>query len=253
MTAVMNAPASTQAKRGGGAPRLATGAPPSVQLLPPSVRERGVLRSRVRTAVLLVVLGLVVAGAITALGFLRNATAQLQLADANARTAELLQQQAEFADVVQLDALISQTQELQRSATSYEVLWNPLLAELAARLPAGAELASVSADAQAPWDAALSAEDPLRTPRIVTLQLSLVTTTIPEASEYARRLADLTGFADAVLGPVAVGADGRVTSTVSLTLSTDAVSERFTEADEEDPDEGTEDEPGETADEEDAS
>lgn len=204
-------------------------AEPRVQLLPPFVAQRAKARAAARLGVMFVILGVIVAGGLFAVGALRSTAAQLALAEAGAVTQSILQQQAEYRIATDTASMVDQTTEAQLVATSYEIDWAALLQTAQSYLPAGAGIKNLTATSQAPWAGGLEIEDPLRTPRIATLELVVDTASIPEAVAFAERLRGVEGFADVVVLTSAVGVDGRATTTISLTLSTDAVSGRFLE------------------------
>lgn len=202
---------------------------PRVQLLPGFVAQRAKNRSAVRLGVMLVILGAVIAGGLYVYGVFRTATAQVALADANATTLSLIQQQAEYRIATDTATMVEQTSELQIVATAYEIDWSALVQELQSYLPAGGLIMNLEATNQAPWEGSLEIEDPLRTPRIAMIDFTINTASIQEATTMVARLSEIEGFADAVVVSVAVGVDGRVTTTIALTLATDAVSGRFLE------------------------
>jgi hypothetical protein len=202
---------------------------PRVQLLPGFVAQRAKNRSAVRLGVMLVILGVVVAGGLYVYGVFRTTTAVLALTAANATTLALVEQQAEYRIATDTAAMVEQTSELQIVATAYEIDWSALVLELQSYLPAGGLIMNLDATNQAPWGGSLEIEDPLRTPRIAMIDFTINTASIQEATTMVARLQEIEGFADAVVVSVAVGVDGRVTTTIALTLSTDAVSGRFVE------------------------
>lgn len=199
---------------------------PTVQLLPPSIRDRAQARSRIRTGVLLVVLGAVVAGALVVVGTLCTTQAELALQQANDRTTELLAQQLQYTEAVKINALVQQIEELQPAATATEIDWASLVRLLLAQLPDGGQLLSVQAASVAPWEQMPLLGD-TENPQLATLALDLSTLTIQEATAYSRALSELDGFASATISQVAVGTDGRVTTQLTLVLTTGAESGRF--------------------------
>ncbi|QEO09230.1 hypothetical protein [Protaetiibacter larvae] len=219
---------------------------PTVQLLPSTIRDRSLARSRVRTGVLLVILGVIVAAALVAVGTLRNTQAQDALNAANDDTTDLIGQQAQYADAVKINGLVEQIKELQKGATSTEIDWASLVRKLLAKLPAGAYILTIDAANVAPWEQmpTVGSSDE---PQIATLSLSLSTLTIQDATAFSRSLSDLDGFAAATVAKVAVGTDGRVTTQLGLVLTTGAESGRFTD-EAEDSDDASDAAAGETTD-----
>lgn len=205
------------------------GGEPRVQLLPPSVRERERTRASMRLGVLVLILGVVVSGALIGFGYLRQLATADALAQANARTAELLAQRAQYAEATQVATTIDQVLETQIAVTSYEIDVAELLGELRARLREGMSIEQMTFTSQAPWGQPLPGEDVLAPPRIATIDLTIMSTTIADGTAFRDSLATLPGYSSAVLLNTSVGTDGRVTTTLTLALATDAVSGRFLE------------------------
>lgn len=206
------------------------GGEPRVQLLPPSVRERERVRASMRLAVLLVVLGVVVGGAIVALGFLRQVSTDLALQAANARTTQLLAERAQYAEATEVADTIAGVEETQKTMTSYEIDLAALLGDLQSRLGPGMAITQMSVKVQAPWGVPLSGEDVLAPPRIANLELTVTSSTIAEGTAFRNALATLEGYSSATLLDTAVGTDGTVTTHLKLALATGAVSGRFDES-----------------------
>lgn len=259
MTQATPADAPQGRPSGGGkktpAVKLTLAGDPSVQLLPPSIRDRALSRSRMRTGVLLVVLGVVIAGALIVAATVRASSAQLALAAAGNRTADLLAEQAQYADAVRIATLVEQIEELEVGATTNEIAWADLFGELLARVPVGGELMEVTATNQIPWepasgvvapvqaapeapssgegadtttvDAPVAPAPPVGPTVIVALDITLSSASLADATNYLRSLMTLDGYEYAVIRAVTVGTDGLVTSTISLQLNLDAASGRF--------------------------
>ena len=129
---------------------------------------------------------------------------------------------------------MSDLEQLQLSVTSYEMLWGELLIDLQGYLPPGATIAGMDVINQPPWAQNMPIEDPLRTPRLTMIELTLTSTTIFDATDIDRAFRQLPGYADSVITTVAVGLDGVVTTQVSLTLANDALAHRFDETEDAD-------------------
>ena len=207
----------------------AIGREPRVQLLPPSVRERERARGAMRLGVLFVILGVVVAGALGALGFLRQASTVAALEAANARTSELFAERAQYSEATQVATTIDGVLQTQKSMTSYEIDLAELIVAIQSRLGPGMALGSLQVEVQAPWGVPLAGEDVLAPPRIATIEMAVTSSTIPEGTAFRNALMTLPGFASAVLLDTAVGTDGVVTTHIRLALATDAVSGRYSE------------------------
>jgi len=231
MTAPPPQATQQQKSKAASSVKIALSGDPSVQLLPPSIRDRAISRSRMRTGVLLVILGLIVALGLFAAASLRATEAHQALLRENNRGSDLLAQQAQYADAVALDRLIAQAKQLQQATAETEVDLGPLLKKLIATLPAGGEIAELAALNYVPWEAMPGEdEDATRLASaglVASFALHVNTTTIQDATNYSRAIRELPGALDSTITEVAVGVDGRVTSVVTLFLGRDAVSGRF--------------------------
>jgi hypothetical protein len=223
---------------------------PRVQLLPGFVALKAKNRSAVRLGIMLVILGIVAAAGLYVYGVFRTTTSVVSLADANATTLTLIEQQAEYRIATDTAAMVDQTSELQLFATTYEIDWSTLVLEIQSYLPKGGRIMNLDATNQTPWETSLEIEDPLRTPRIAIIDFTIRTASIEEATAVVESLPQIEGFADAVIVSVAVGVDGKVTTEIALTLATDAVSGRFLEVAEEAPAEDVAEESTDAVDEE---
>jgi hypothetical protein len=223
---------------------------PRVQLLPGFVALKAKNRSAVRLGIMLVILGIVAAAGLYVYGVFRTTTSVVSLADANATTLTLIEQQAEYRIATDTAAMVDQTSELQLFATTYEIDWSTLVLEIQSYLPKGGRIMNLDATNQTPWETSLEIEDPLRTPRIAIIDFTIRTASIEEATAVVESLPQIEGFADAVIVSVAVGVDGKVTTEIALTLATDAVSGRYLEVAEEAPAEDVAEESTDAVDEE---
>ena len=178
-------------------------------------------------AILLVLLSFAIAGGLFVYGFFRVTAAQLALEQANRTTQDLIVQQGQYRIATDIATAVSNAQEAQRVTTSYEISWAPLLRQIQASLEPEAQLMSIEIVNQAPWAESLAVEDPLRTPRIATLLLTVNSTTFAGPLFLSERLSAIPGYADSVIESIVVGTDGMTTTKISLTLSTGAVSERY--------------------------
>ena len=207
--------------------KLTLGGEPRVQLLPPIVGQREKAKAARRMAVLLVLLSFVIAGGLFVFGLFRATTAQLGLEQANLDTQGLIAQQAQYRIATDVASAVAQAQEAQRVTTNYEIAWASLFRQIQGFLEPDTALMSIEVDNQAPWAESLTVEDVLRTPRIATLVLTVNSTSVSGPLLLNERLATIPGYADSVILSTVVGTDGVVTTKISLTLSTEAVSGRY--------------------------
>ena len=239
MTATLTPDTVQQAPVDAGKPKKAPSAAklnlsgePTVQLLPPSVRNRAVARSHIRTAVQFIILGALIAAGLVAVGTVRAGQAQLALGAANNRTTEILAEQAEYTDIVRLNSLVNEAENLQLFATETEIDWAALFRELTKRLPAGGTIDEIAAINFAPWESTAVGGVTVEG-AIATVDLSITTKTVQEATKFSRSLSDIDGFGLAVISKTSTGVSGNVTTLVSFALGAEAASGRFLEKDEE--------------------
>lgn len=212
-------------RRDPAAKQLVLGGEPRVQLLPPSVRLREKAREARRLVLLLVVLAVAIVGAGYSFALFHVVGANAALDREQTRTQQLLDQQVRYAPATRLAGLVELTERTRESAGTTEVLWAGVLGDVLRRLPAGTELESASLVGRAPWDAALPVEGVLRPVRAATVQLGIRSAALPDAVAWSRALRSIDGVVDVVLATTEQD-DGYITS-LSLTLSDEAVSGRF--------------------------
>lgn len=210
---------------------LQLSAEPRVQLLPPSVRKREKARETRRLLVLLVLLSVTVVGAGMAFGGFRALTAQAALSAAQARTQEILVEQAQYSEVSRTSSLVATTKDAQRLVTANEIDWVDELTALAGYLPAGATFDTVAVQAPAPWEPPLATEGPLRAERIGVVTLTVGSADYATAAAFVAAVAAYEAVADvSVTG--SLFEDGHYKTTVVLTLNETARTDRFLPVDE---------------------
>ena len=178
--------------------RLVVGGVPRAELLPPELELEKKARAQRRGLLAVLVLVVVLVGLAYTGVTVATAATQLAVDQANARTAELLAQQAEFIEVRQLQAQVSASEEARRFATSTEVDWPATLDSLAAVAPEGAVNWSgatiVASTPIAPFGAS---SVPILQPRVAEVTFVGVTRTLPDFALWIERLKTVPGFADA--------------------------------------------------------
>jgi hypothetical protein len=210
----------------GSTPGLTLAGEPRVQLLPPSVKEREKSRSARRMMGLLVVLALVVAGAGTGGAFLLTTQTETRLADAQARTLDILAQQAQYSAGAQAAAQVAATQGARQTVTANEVDWLQLTADVLDHLPCDCVTAGLSFTAPAPWEPALVPEGPLRPARVATMTLELESASYATAAEFLANVRELEGLADAVITTTNFD-ENMYTTTLVLTFDADILAGRY--------------------------
>ncbi len=207
----------------------ALGGEPRVSLLPPEVndfhRARAVRRRLVAGVVAVLVVTLAgVAGSI-ALSF----AAQAGLEAARVQSQDLLAQQAEFADLRDLQSGILLIEAGQMVGASTEIEWKAYLEDLQRTLPPGVTLDTVTIDSASPFVDYTQSTVPLQGARVSTLSFAAISPTIPSIPVWLDGLATLTGFVDAVPGSVAIKTDGTYQVNMTMHINQEAYSLRFAE------------------------
>ena len=216
---------------------LQLGATPRADLLPASEREAIRRRPIVRRLILAVsllalVVVLAVAGA-TALSFF----AQAQLQAERDRSELLLAQQLEFAEARAIDAALTEATNSRLAATSVEIDWESLLAEVRSTLPAGVLLVSVdgeitdgdSPSADAEGGGADGEPEPLRQDSVASIRISATSPTVPDVEAWLADLESVTGFAGIAPPTSVVGSEGAsYTVTIEFLLNEEAFLGRYT-------------------------
>ncbi|MEO8529352.1 MAG: hypothetical protein ABI435_09745 [Pseudolysinimonas sp.] len=207
---------------------LSIAAEPRAQLLPASVKDREKSRNARHMMVLLVILAVAVAGAGVTWGYVGKIAAQQTLDAANAQTTAILAEQTQYADASRLAALVKQTADAQVAVTATEVQWLPLYAAILGYLPADAQVVGLAFTAPAPWEPILSADGPLRVAPFATVRLDVSSLSYLEAATFVRNIPSLYGYADVKIDSTKLDPEsGEYVTSITLTLSADAVSGRF--------------------------
>jgi hypothetical protein len=214
---------------------------PRVQLLPPMVKQREKNRRSRRLMVFAVVVAIAIIGGASAFAFLRATQAAGALAAEQARTAQILEQQAQYSEATKIDGLVTSTKQAQLLVTTTEVRWSRAMAEMNASVPAGYEVVSASAQFGAPWEPAIASTGVLREQGVAVITLVLSGAEYRQPADFTRIVSFLDGVSDFFVKGTELKAGGYST-TVIFTLDTSKLDGRFLE----DPDEEGDEE--ETAD-----
>jgi type II secretory pathway pseudopilin PulG len=216
---------SERSKSNKPTPGLVLGGEPRVDLLPPEVHQNTKSKAARRALGFLVVLTLIaVAGGYVFLT-IRAAAAQLNLAAAQAHTAELLEEQAQYFEASQAAALVTSTESARSVMTSTEVIWADVFDEISAALPPSSYWEWTS-EVHEPWDPPLELAGPLRAPRVATLTLTVASVVVFDATTLFRRFDEIEGFADATVDLVEWNGTTFQT-TMTINFGVDALSGRF--------------------------
>lgn len=205
---------------------IVLGGEPRADLLPPEVHQKAKARSTRRILGLLVIFALaVVAGGYSA-GVVWATQAQTGLVAAQDRTQVLLTEKLTYLEATTIANLLTTVTSARQFGASTEILWDALFDQITSYLPEGVTLVSGTMIGRAPWESEPAPAGPLRSPRVATLNLVVMSSSLPDETTLVRRLAQLPGFADATPDSVAQ-ADGVFTTTITLNVNEDALSGRF--------------------------
>lgn len=233
---------------------LQLGGVPRADLLPPAARDAIRRRPIVRRLVLgVIAVALIVALAVAA-ATVFSITAQAQLQAERDRSDSLLAQQLEFADARAIDAALTETTNARITATSAEIDWETLLAEVRATLPTGVLLVSVDGELTSPDSVGAGAAtdggaddepEPLRQDSVASIRINATSATVPDVEAWLDDLETVTGFAGIAPPVSVVGSEGAsYTVTIEFLLNEEAYLGRYAPEPVED-DASDEDEEGE--------
>jgi hypothetical protein len=190
-----------QPRRGAGNGPV-IGARPRADLLPTEVlvhrRERRVVRRLwAGVVVVAVAVGIGIGGA-----SLVATRATDDLANAQAQTLSLLQQQAQYKEVRTTESSMSLLESAQAVGGSTEIAWGPYLREVRASLPAGVVINGVGVDSASPLEPYAQTDAPLQGRRVATLTLDAISQTLPTVPDWLESVRSLDGFVDATVNSV---------------------------------------------------
>ncbi|MCS0498630.1 PilN domain-containing protein [Protaetiibacter mangrovi] len=230
MTATVTAPPRT-AGAAAGRKAVPLGAAPRVSLMPPELGERnrqlGVQRGLRLLMFAVVVLTIAAVGGAWYLAFSATLAAQAE----QARTTDLLAEQAKYADVQYAITQVEVGDAALKVGGSTEIDWQDYLGRVQASLPAGVALDSFTVDASTVTEQYPQSSTPLQGARIATLQFSAISPSLPEIPDWLNRLKELPGYVDATPGSVSRSDDGSYTASIEMHIDSQAYSNRLTAED----------------------
>jgi hypothetical protein len=207
----------------------ALGGEPRVSLLPAEVNDfhrAQAMRRKLGVAIVMVLL--VVAAAIGGSYYL-SVSAEQARDTARATSADLLAQQAQFADLRAAENGIALVQAGQQVGASTEIDWTDYLLKLQQTLPAGVQVNTVTIDSASPFIDYSQSTVPLQGSRVATLSFGAVSPTLPSIPDWLDGLKTLVGFADAVPDSVVINPDDSYTVNITMHINSEAFSKRFQE------------------------
>lgn len=206
---------------------------PQVDLMPTEVRAARAF-GRAKRSLLIGLAGvLLVVGCGIGAATLHASSAQDDLAKAQADTAALVAQQAQYAEVpVVLDRLDKLT-AARKLGMSTEIRWQPYIYAIFAVMPQGIQLGSIDTVGATPMVTPAVPADPLQSLSIGTITFTGRSKTVPDTSSWIDALNSIPGFQDAWVSVVETKEDDQdgvyyaVQSTVQV--NTEAYARRFAE------------------------
>lgn len=239
MTATLERP--SQRPAGGsrkGRQQASIGAPPwpQVNLLPPEVHAARTLGRVKRWLAFILVLAVLAAGGVVALGILAERSAQAELAVQQRTTETLLEEQRQYAEVPVVLSQLEDIRAARELGMSTEVLWRDYLAAIAATAPEGISIETFSGVVPGPAEAPPTVVNPLDVAGIGTLTFSANSRTVPDTAAWIDALAAIPGLKDpwfttAVFTEGEEGAYYSVSGTVQVDAT--ALAKRFADTEEE--------------------
>lgn len=214
-----------------GNARLVVGGPARANLLPPEVGIAARGRAMRRTAIILVVLSVILVLAGYAGTAVLAMVEQGRLDTANIRTDELVQEQAKYSEVQQVQNMLLAASAAQQVGTSTEIDWKAYLVSIQNSLPDGTLVTNVSAETATPIADFVQPSVPLQGDRIGELRFTATSTSLPRVEAWLDALAKLTGYVDATPGSVNLNPETKVYEvTITMHINKDALLLRFDEA-----------------------
>jgi Tfp pilus assembly protein PilN len=205
---------------------LVVGGQPRANLLPPEIilkRKQLKTRRALRAGVVLVAI-VTVAGCVATFGV--SSVAQVQLAASQQQAQALVLEQAQYAEVKDVQLTIQTINAGQQVGSSTEVNWRDYVVALQKTLPDGVKLETVKIEAGTPMTAYVQSDAPLQGQRVGVITFSATSKTLPDIPDWLRGLAAVPGFVDAIPGTVK-SEDDHFLAEVTMHFNADAFSLRF--------------------------
>ncbi|WP_029287163.1 PilN domain-containing protein [Cellulomonas sp. HZM] len=192
-------------KPGGGAvviPPL-----PQVNLLPANISDKralGRLKRMLGYGLLAVV---IVMGGVYFLANQQLSSQQDRLSDAQDKSTELLKQQAQYQEAPKVLAQVTLLSGAQALGFSTDVTWSGYLNAVAAVLPDGVQISTLSMNVATPMVLPADPTNPLQQPSIGSLTFQAKSKDMITTAGWADALDKVPGFGDAWVSNVTVGED----------------------------------------------
>jgi hypothetical protein len=196
--------------------------------MPPEValRRKELGRRRGLITAVIAVLALVIAGVVGS--YLYAGSVEAQLAEERRTTEQLLAAQLEFTEVTLVRGQLLSISDVRGQLASVEVLWSETLQPYLAVLGATEVVQSLSFSSDSPAEPPLGVTGPLRSPRVATVTMVVLTAEQPAPQNWYRAWELLDTYADASIDSVTQLERGFET-TVTINLNDLALSQRFSD------------------------
>ena len=202
------------------------GGEPRAILLPPELKAKR--QGRFLRRVILGVSAGIVCFMVACIGAVsvQAGVAQGRLAEAEARTDELLAESAKYSQVRSVQTQIDLTAAARKLGAETEIDWRDYLATVRAILPSGVTIDAVAVESGSPWEEYAQSTVALHNPRVATLTLSLTSATLPSVPQWLTDLQQLPGYADASPGSITRSDSGTYVVDIEININADARANR---------------------------
>ncbi len=211
MTAVAEQAPKSKAPR---AKALPLAGDPTVQLLPPAIRDRAKNREFRRLMVMLIILAVVVVAGGVAYGLYRSVQSQVSLTAAYAETARLMAEQETYRADAAVADVVAATEEAQQIVTTTEVDWQQLLADIDGSLSSKTDVTGVTFTTPLPWATAPVSPGLLRPVPTVVASITVTGPKVANIADLTARLSALPGFVEAYFDSAAATDTGYATTMI---------------------------------------
>lgn len=167
---------------------------PQVDLLPSGIVEGRALKRVKVTAGLVVASSFVVVGLLYGAAHLEAGAADKALDTARSRTAELMAEQARYAEVNVVRAERATFLSAEKQGMSTEVAWSDYVEAIAATAPEGVTIVGLEASVSSVLGRAALTADPLQGDPLGSVTFAGTSPTVPDVAQWVRDLDGLHGL-----------------------------------------------------------
>lgn len=208
---------------------LIYGAVPRANLMPPEVaiRRKEAARRRGLLSLVLLVFLLVMGGVVAS--NVAAAQAEQRLNDERDLTQQLLTEQLEYVEVQRIQSRLAAIDAQRALIAGVDISWRDVLAPYLDVLGANDVVDGVVAASNLPFEPPLALDGPLRMPRSATVELSILSGSMPDPHRWVRAWESEPTFADASIDSIVLEEGAGWLTTITLNVSAEALSSRATE------------------------